>query len=165
MLLISGSNSVQFARKEIIGRSRSTWKSSFNLWTSWKTTTLSQGDQRGMKSLGFWISEIAFHGCSCCCHSVFSHCLVCIMDLCSNSHTYLCSHLDVAAKWELLKEKKIKEGSRVMQVLLSLSMASGFCSACKILPRLPRDLPKEHSQPSVFWWKYLRYRDMEKGRT
>lgn len=82
--------------------------------------------------------------------SVFSCCLVCITDLCSNSHSYLCSHLDVAAKYELLKEEKIKDRSRVMQVLLSLSMATGFCSVCKTFPRLPRDLPKEHSQPSVF---------------
>lgn len=34
---------------------------------------------------------------------------MCIMDLCSNSHIYLCSDLNVAAKHELLKEENIKE--------------------------------------------------------
>lgn len=43
-----------------------------------------------------------------CCH-------MCIMDVQSNRHIYLCSHLNVAARHELLKERKIikkKKGGR-----------------------------------------------------
>ena len=86
---------------------------------------MSHGDRRGMKSLVFWISEIAFHG-GCCCYLSLcfqtAHCLVCIMDLCSNSHIYLWSHLNVAANHELLKEKKMKERRKQSNAGITLSV-------------------------------------------
>lgn len=79
-----------------------------------------------MKSLFFWISEIAFLGDCCCCYLSLCFqtacCLVCIMDLCSNSHIYLCSHLNVAAKHELLKEKKTKERGKQSNAGIALSV-------------------------------------------
>lgn len=54
--------------------------------------------------------------------SVFSECLVCIVDLCSNGHIYLCCALNVAAKHELLKEKKIKEGGKPSNAGITLSV-------------------------------------------
>lgn len=61
-------------------------------------------------------------GCnlSLCFHT--ARCLVCIMDLCSNSHIYLCSHLNVAAKHKLLKGKKIKERGRQSNAGITVSV-------------------------------------------
>lgn len=46
-----------------------------------KPQPLSQGDQRGMRSLGFWISEIAFHGGGCCCHAQCFHSALCALGI------------------------------------------------------------------------------------
>lgn len=44
------------------------------------------------------------------------------MDLCSNSHIYLFSHLNVAAKHELLKGKKIKERGKQSNAGITVSV-------------------------------------------
>lgn len=72
---------------------------------------------------GFRSSEMSFLVCcylslcfpTACCH-------MCIMDVWSNRRIYLCSHLNVAARHKLLKERKREE-----EISLCLLRKSGFC--------------------------------------
>lgn len=59
-----------------------------------------------------------------------ARCLVCIMDLCSNSRIYLCSHLNVAAKHEFLKEKKRKERGEQGNAGINLSIDEEWFLLC-----------------------------------
>lgn len=57
-------------------------------------------------------------------------CLVCIMDLCSNSRIYLCSHLNVAAKHKCLKEKMRKEKGEQGNADINLSVDEEWFLLC-----------------------------------